>query len=178
MAIIEVPEFSLINMLEGPTAGEAIVKDADFDEGYCSVEIFTQEKYFYLFYQGLRMLEQFYQHGLTHGHINATTLRIRDDYSLCVSDLSIATLTPGYSQMDAELQESITTRVRGFNTETMSEVLQSKLFKGSVLESLYIEDQEVQDGMEIRMGDFDELRVSELIQEDWRDLIAAFFFLN
>jgi len=60
----------------------------------------------------------------------------------------------------------------------MSEVLQSKLFKGSVLESLDIEDQEVQDGMEIRMGDFDELRVSELIQEDWRDLIAAFFFLK
>jgi hypothetical protein len=60
----------------------------------------------------------------------------------------------------------------------MSEVLQSKLFKGSVLEGLDIEDQEVQDGMEIRMGDFDELRVSELIQEDWRDLIAAFFFLK
>jgi hypothetical protein len=61
------------------------------------------------------MLEQFYQHGMTHGHINATNLRIRDDYSLCIFDLSIATITQGYAQMEESKQESVTTHVRGFN---------------------------------------------------------------
>jgi hypothetical protein len=46
------------------------------------------------------MLEYFYKTGISHGHINATKLRIKDDYSLCLSDFSIATFAPGFSTLD------------------------------------------------------------------------------
>ena len=104
VAIVECPKFSLINLLE--TANGNQLKNPDHEDGYHSQEIFTQEKYFYLFYQGLRMLEYFYMQGISHGNINATKLRIKDDYSLCISDFSLATFAPGFSSLDEHQQQS------------------------------------------------------------------------
>jgi len=57
---------SLIDMLDGPTAGGFENQDAE-EEGYRSQEVFTQEKYVYLFYKAILMLENFYDKGLYHG---------------------------------------------------------------------------------------------------------------
>jgi len=46
------------------------------------------------------MLEYFYRQGISHGHINATNLRIKDDYSLCLTDFAIATFFPGFASLD------------------------------------------------------------------------------
>lgn len=118
--ITECPQFSVINMLEGPTASGAGKQLYTADEEFNSQEIFTQEKYFYLFYQGLRMLEYFYKLGVTHGHINATNLKIKDDYSLCLSEFSIAQFTRNYSQLSEVIQEITKNQIRGYNRDTMS----------------------------------------------------------
>jgi hypothetical protein len=52
------------------------------------------------------MLEYFYMQGISHGNINATKLRIKDDYSLCISDFSLATFAPGFSSLDEDQQQS------------------------------------------------------------------------
>jgi hypothetical protein len=52
------------------------------------------------------MLEYFYMQGISHGNINATKLRIKDDYSLCISDFSLATFAPGFSSLDEHQQQS------------------------------------------------------------------------
>lgn len=68
MTFITLPDIPLINMLAGPTATNFRPNEEDMDEeGYRSQEIYTQEKYFYLYYKGLILLETLYKHGIAHG---------------------------------------------------------------------------------------------------------------
>ena len=88
MAIVECPNTSLISMLAGPTAMGKPAHSSPLheEEVYRSQDIFTQEKYIYLYYQGLLLLEYLFHHGISHGHINAMTLRISDNYTFSLSD--------------------------------------------------------------------------------------------
>ena len=69
------------------------------EEAYRSQEVFTQEKYLYLYYQGLRLLEHLYHNGITHGGINAKTLRISDNYTFSLSDFQLSTCTPSFKNL-------------------------------------------------------------------------------
>ena len=125
-------------MLDGPTAG---VQDEQFDEeGYRSQEIFTQEKFVFLYYKGLNLLEFLYENGMSHGHINANSLRIEDDYTFTLSDFPISTVTPNFSSLSTEEQSQATVKVRGFNKKTVSDVLKAKI--GSSSEELKGEEKE------------------------------------
>ena len=61
--------------------------------------MFTQEKYIYLYYQGLRLLEYLYDNGMSHGHINAKTLRISDSYTINLSDFLLSSCKPGFNKL-------------------------------------------------------------------------------
>ena len=87
-------------MLDGPTAGAQHTKDPGDDEGYRSQEIFTQEKFAYLYYKGLLLLEFLYDNGMSHGDINASSLRISDDYNFTLSDFPISTVTGNLARMN------------------------------------------------------------------------------
>ena len=101
VTIVEFAQSSLINMLDGPMV--AAHKPDEFDEeGYRSQEIFTQEKFIFLYYKGLSLLEFLYENGMSHGHINANSLRIGFDYTFTLSDFPISTVTPNYSAMSPE----------------------------------------------------------------------------
>ena len=102
VTFVEQASTSLINMLDGPTAGGQVDEEMNDEEGYRSQEIFTQEKYAYLYYKGLLLLEFLYDNGMTHGHISANTLRIADDYTFTLSDFPISTVTPGFTDMSTE----------------------------------------------------------------------------
>ena len=52
ITFVDFANISLINMLDGPTAGGYKSEEVD-EEGYRSQEIFTVEKYAYLYYKGL-----------------------------------------------------------------------------------------------------------------------------
>ena len=68
LTFVSMPDVSMINMLAGPTAVNYQLKEEDVDdEGYRSQEIFTQEKYFYLYYKGILLLENLFNHGIAHG---------------------------------------------------------------------------------------------------------------
>ena len=101
LTIVEYPNSSLISMLSGPTADGGKNHDSNmFEEtGFRSQEVFTQEKYTYLFYQGLLLLEYLYKSGISHGQINAATLRISDNYTFSLSDLPISTCLPGFKDL-------------------------------------------------------------------------------
>ena len=119
------------------------------------------------------MLEYFYKLGVTHGHINATNLKIKDDYSLCISEFSIAQFTPEYSKLTEQEQETKKQQIRGYNRDTMSDHLQKVILRESfALDPDFRDDNED----ELKLGKCDEFTVRELMQEDWRDLIASFFF--
>lgn len=87
-------------MLDGPTAGGYKNDEMD-EEGYRSQEIFTQEKYAYLYYKALLLLEFLYDNGITHGHINAVNLRIADDFTFNLADFPLSTVNQGFAQLDA-----------------------------------------------------------------------------
>ena len=91
-------------MLDGPTAGAMHQSEQLDEEGYRSQEIFTQEKYIFLYYKGLQLLDFLYENGMSHGHINANSLRIEDDYTFTLSDFPISTVTPNFHTMTAEEQ--------------------------------------------------------------------------
>lgn len=120
ISVIEASKFSLINMLDGPTARGAKQNDLD-EDGYRSQEIFTAEKYAYLYYKGLLLLEFLYDNGITHGQINANSLTISDDYTFTLSDFALSTRITGFAEMSQEEQEKKTTQVRGFNKHTVNE---------------------------------------------------------
>lgn len=102
ITFVDYAQVSLINMLDGPTSG-ATQKESELDEeGYRSQEIFTQEKYAYLYYKGLLLLEFLYDNGMSHGHINANSLRISDDYTFTLSDFPISTVTKDLAKMTTE----------------------------------------------------------------------------
>ena len=63
VAFVESSSVSLIDMLDGPTAAGFSNQD-DEEDGYRSQEIFTQEKFAYLFYKGILLLEHLYNQGL------------------------------------------------------------------------------------------------------------------
>ena len=171
MTFVDFSQISLINMLDGPTAGP---QDDEFmdEEGYRSQEIFTQEKYIYLYYKGLLLLEFLYDNGMTHGHINANSLRIDDDYTFTLSDFPISTVTPNFANMGVAEQATAMVEVRGFNKQTVSQDLRSKL--SNLLNSQ--RPQEEQKGFSSNQDFQHEFRVSELIQEDWRDMVSTFYF--
>ena len=101
ITFVEFAQSSLINMLDGPMI--AAHKPDEFDEeGYRSQEIFTQEKFIFLYYKGLSLLEFLYNNGMSHGHINANSLRIGFDYTFTLSDFPISTVTPNFSSMSAQ----------------------------------------------------------------------------
>ena len=77
-------------MLNGPTVN---VLDTQEEEGYPSQEIFTEEKYAYLYYRSLILLKSLFEKGVCHGQINANNLRICADYTLDLAnfELSLAT---------------------------------------------------------------------------------------
>ena len=85
-------------MLDGPTARANKQQDLD-EEGYRSQEIFTQEKYAYLYYKGILLLEFLYDNGMTHGHINANSLTIGDDYHFTLADFPLSTVTKAFATM-------------------------------------------------------------------------------
>ena len=120
-------------MLDGPTAGGYRKEDLD-EEGYRSQEIFTQEKYIYFYLKGLNLLEFLYENGMTHGHINANSLRITDTYNFTLSDFPIVNMTPQLALVDpnAEYDElsQITLRIRGLIKATKSKELQARLLAG------------------------------------------------
>ena len=122
MTIVEFPNTSLISMLAGPTAMGKNARDSltNDDEGYRSQEIFTQEKYIYLYYQGLLLLEHFYDQGISHGHINGLTLKIADNYTFSLGEFELATCTPGYASLSEQAQATVSLQVRGFNKATVS----------------------------------------------------------
>ena len=93
ITFVDFTQVSIINMLDGPTAGGYQKEDLD-EEGYRSQEIFTQEKYIYFYLKGLKLLEFLYENGMTHGHINANSLRITDTYNFTLSDFPILNMTP------------------------------------------------------------------------------------
>ena len=103
MSIVDFPSLSLISMLSGPQAMFA----GDFrdtnaileEEGFRSQEVFTQEKYIYLYYQGLRLLEYLYDNGISHSHINAKNLRISDSYTINLSDFLLSNCKPGFKEL-------------------------------------------------------------------------------
>ena len=64
---------------------------------------------------------------MTHGHINANSLRIDDKYTFTLSDFPISTVTPGFAKMSVADQATYMVEVRGFNKTTVSHDLQSKL---------------------------------------------------
>ena len=129
MTIVEFPNTSLISMLAGPTAMGKSNRDSmtNDDEGYRSQEIFTQEKYAYLYYKGLLLLEFLYDNGMTHGHINAGSLRISDDYTFILGDFPISTVTPNYTELSVEEQESARVQPRGFHKQTVSDHLRMRI---------------------------------------------------
>jgi len=96
--VCDLPETAMINMTEGSMAvGRRQSMDSmDDDQGYASQEVFTQEKFIYLYYQGLLLLEFMYKNGISHGHISASTLRISEDYSFSLADFAISTFVPGF----------------------------------------------------------------------------------
>ena len=115
-------------MLDGPrTRTQQDLVDSAEAEGFRSQEIFTQEKYIYLYYKGLCLLEFLYDNGMTHGHINANSLRISDDYTFTLSDFPISIVMPGYTRMTTEQQADTKVEVRGFNKRTVSDHLIAKL---------------------------------------------------
>lgn len=124
-------------MLDGPTAGGYKNDDVD-EEGYRSQEIFTIEKYAYLYYKGLLLLEFLFDNGVTHGHINANSLRISDEYTFTLSDLPISTVTAGLASITSEDQESKKIKVRGFMKETASESLRQRLEGGDEDDAEYL----------------------------------------
>ena len=103
MAIVDFPNLSLISMLSGPQAmfaGEYRETNALLEEeGFRSQEVFTQEKYVYLYYQGLRLLEHLYDNGISHGHISAKTLRISDSYTFSLSDFMLSNYMPTFKDL-------------------------------------------------------------------------------
>ena len=94
MTIVEYPNLSLISMTAGPQAKpDEELRDTEAlheGEAFRSQEIFTQEKYLYLYYQGLKLLERLYESGISHGNINARTLRISDTYKFSLSDFQLS----------------------------------------------------------------------------------------
>ena len=57
VCIIQLPSTSLIHMLDGPMAcGNLTTDDMEDEEGFQSQEIFTPEKYAYLYYKALLLL--------------------------------------------------------------------------------------------------------------------------
>ena len=126
VTFVDFAHTSLINMLDGPTAGGYKEEDLD-EEGYRSQEIFTEEKFAYLYYKGLLLLEFLYDNGMSHGHINANSLRISDDYTFTLSDFPISTITPGFTKLSTDDQAASKLQVRGFNLKTTSDDLKEKL---------------------------------------------------
>lgn len=105
ITLMQCPDTSVINMLAGPTAMNFKGQENDFDEeGYRSQEIFTMEKYFFIYYKGLLLLEHFYKHGIAHGQINASTLKISEDYSFALMDFAISNFHPDFSALEEQDQ--------------------------------------------------------------------------
>lgn len=127
VTFVDFAQTSLINMLDGPTAGAAIDEASNEEEGYRSQEIFTPEKFAYLYYKGILLLEFLYENGMTHGHINANSLRISDDYTFTLSDFPISTISPGFSALTATEQADTKVQIRGFNKKTIDETLVNRL---------------------------------------------------
>ena len=73
------------------------------------------------------MLEFLYDNGMTHGHINANSLRISDNYTFTLSDFPISTVTNGFAQLDTEDQAMAITPVRGFHKQAGNSVFREKL---------------------------------------------------
>ena len=117
-----------------------------------------------MFIQGLKLLDFFYKQGISHGHINATNLRIKDDYSLCLTDFATATFLPGFAALPEHKQQTHIQHVRGFNREIMSEYQQAKILR-SETDSKAAQDEFC-----------DDFTMRELLQADWQDFIAAFYF--
>jgi hypothetical protein len=102
----------------------------------------------------LNLLEFLYENGLTHGHINANSLRIGDDFTFTLSDFPLSTVTPNLATMSPDELTTATVGVRGFYKTTASDDFQARLTAGEV----------------------DPFFVRELVQEDWKDMVTTFYF--
>jgi len=78
----------------------------------------------------LNLLEFLYENGLTHGHINANSLRIADDYTFALSDFPISTVTPHLATMSPDELTTASVGVRGFYKATVSDESQARLTAG------------------------------------------------
>ncbi len=160
-------------MLDGPTASSQ-QEDMLDEEGYRSQEIFTQEKYAYLYYKGLMLLEFLYDNGMVHQHINANSLRISEDYTFTLSDFPLSVVTAGFAELDVTAQAQVKVQVRGFNKETVSKELGDQLSK--LVASHKPADQSQEEEKKEDVSDLNDFYVSELIREDWRDMVTTFYF--
>jgi hypothetical protein len=84
---MEHPRLAISNMLT--TATQSYEKNND-EECYDSQEVFTDEKYVYLYYKGLQLLKFLYEKGISHGNICSSTLRIADDYTFSLTDFQVS----------------------------------------------------------------------------------------
>lgn len=71
---------------------------------------------------------------MSHGHINANSLRISDDYTFTLSDFPISTVTNELAKMSVEEQNEAKIHIRGVNKNTASDDFKNKL--GSLIESM------------------------------------------
>ena len=179
ITVVDMAKVSLINMLDGPTARAG--RDEQFDEeGYRSQEIFTQEKFAYLYYKGLLLLEFLFDNGMTHGHINANSLTIADDFTFTLSDFPLSTVTKNFSNMNEQQQQEVKTQVRGFNKHTVNEEVRqamTSLIDCSLnIKSGALTDESMKQAAHQTLGVGKEYLVSNLMKEDWRDMVTTFYF--
>ena len=167
MTIVEYPACRLIGMLAGPqtmSSGEARETEAMIDDvGYRSQQVFTQEKYVYLYYQGLKILEDLYEQGLAHGQIKASSMKISDSYQLVLDELLLSTWYQNFKDIPNDQQNTATTKARGFQISAVSPELKATI--GQQIDQTNVQ-QIMQKNFVMR----------DLIQEDWRDFVASFYF--
>ena len=178
ISVVDLAKTSLINMLDGPTARAAANEEYD-EEGYRSQEIFTQEKFAYLYYKGLLLLEFLFDNGMTHGHINANSLTIADDYTFTLSDFPLSTVTKDFNAMNQDQQQVVKTQVRGFNKHTVNEEVKQKMntmidASGNATSGALTDSSRQIARETLEVGQ--EHLVVDLMRDDWRDMVTTFYF--
>ena len=80
-------------------------------------------------------------------------MRIADNYTFKLADFPLTLVTPGFANLSAEDQNEAKVKVRGFFKDAKSSL------KDSMVD-----------------GSSAEFKVCDLIREDWKDMVATFFF--
>ena len=108
---------------------------------------------------------------MTHGHINANSLRIADDFTFTLSDFPISTVTPSLPKQSESEQNEYKLQVRGFHKKTAPEELKRKL--SNLIESYRSAAAPTEEN---KLDMQNDIKVRDLILEDWRDMVSTFYF--